>query len=192
MCVCVREQRMETVIYSTKDVWGHPSSLISSGIPRLSQNHISVAMLGDAQREHWVPPAARDTDVSSDAGKQSEKTPKFQPRGSLGSRGNSTEQRGSKKESHPSAGDKQRQCQHHLGLAAATTSSHPCAVSSCPALYPCFIPWPEAIWGPVLGTRSARAADSHGLAFHRKQQHCRITFLRGQNQRAGVSYKTPE
>lgn len=121
---------METVIHSVRDVWGHPSSLSSSGEPRLSQNNISVATCSDAQRERQVPPAPRDTDVSSDPGKQSGKTPKYQPRGSLGSKGNSTERRGSKKQSHhPSAANKRGQCQHRLGPAAATTSSRPGSAS---------------------------------------------------------------
>lgn len=134
--------RMENVIYNTVDVRGIQFTNLIWGTKALS-----VVTQSDARREHWVTPAPRDTDVSSDPGKQSGKTPKYQPRGSLGSKRNSTERRGSEKQGYPSAAAKRRQCQHCLDLAAVTTSSHPQAASSCPALYPCFILQPASNTG---------------------------------------------
>lgn len=58
--------------------------------------------------------------------------------------------------------------------------------------YPCFTLWPASNRGRVLKMLSAWAAGSHSLAFHRKQHQSGITFRLSQNQRATVSYKSPE
>lgn len=116
---------------------GHPGSLTSSGEPRLSQQQCEVM-----HRESigsFLLPGIQMSPLTQ--GSNQEKTPKYQPRGSLGSKRNSTEQCGIKTWDHAAAA-KHRHCQHHLGLAAATASSHPKAASSC--LVPLSLPHPMA------------------------------------------------
>lgn len=150
---------------------GHLSSLTSSEVPRVSQNNISAATRSDAQREHWVPSTPRVTDVSSDPGKQSGKTHKYQPRGAWAPR--ETQQSGVGARSRvippllPSAGSASILLAWQQPLPPLTHMPSAAVLGFTPASSHRL----RATRGAVLEMLSDGAAVSHSLALHRKQQH---------------------